>query len=695
MFLVLAGMFAQFNALYGQTTQAAGAAQSSMKQHYDAAFRFQDAGNVLRANSEYRLYLSMALHRVANGYANLGDYSHAAELYEESLKLAPDDMELKIDYGAAALGGADWKKAKLLASSALDSLSMSGQTPDAHAVSILAQALLEMGEHREALQQFKLAAELHPTFDSCSQVAVAYLVLGDQANAAKILDEMPKKYGDTAALHLQLGSIYGNAKFFELAIGEFKKALAMDERIRGAHYSIGASYMMQSGEPAYEKAEAEFRKELAVNPADTLVYMPLGRINLSKHLYVEAEADLKRAAGAYPQSSTIYLTLGQLYKDAGRTPEAERALRKSIALTLDPSTNDYEIEQAHFWLGRILIESGNAVEGRKELGVARSLLYLREQLVESRLSGGSGMQLSLDKTHEADPNKLAALKTFEKQSAPILASSYNNLGANAANAGEYANASSYFEQAAKWNPALPGIDESLGRAAFAAREYVKAVGSLTRTLAQHPADVHVRAMLGLSLCMAHDYSRALQVFRPMEETVESIPELAIADAGAMAMAGDSNQGLVRLNSLEQANPGVPLVHYLLGEAYANEKQYGQSADELHTALNLDPSSAEAKNALVLTDVALGEKAEALQILSGLAESESQDGEVHYRLAQLQIELGMADAAVGNLEAAIRLNPNVAAYHQELAEAYRKNAQPEKAERETRELESLQELKGFN
>jgi len=693
--LVAAGFLAQCSVLPGQTTQAVGSAQSPMKLHYDAAFKFQDAGDPIRASSEYKLFLSMALHRIANGHASLGDYAHAAQFYEESLKLAPEDSELKMDYAGAALDASDWRRAEVLASSALDSLSRNGQRPNVHAVSELAQALFELGEPQKALQQFKLAVELQPTFDSSFQLAAAYLVLGDRLNAAKILDELPKKYGDTPALHMKLGSLFGNTKFFDAAISEFRKAIAMDDRIRGAHYSLGATYMMQLLEPGYEKAEAEFRKELTIDPENTLVYMPLGRILMSRHLYTEAEANLKRAAEANPQSAPTYLTLGQLYKEVGKGPEEERALRKSIALTLDPSTNNYEVEQAHYWLGGLLVERGDTAEGHKELDIARNLLYLKEQLVESRLSGSSLAQMSLEKTHAVDPNKLAALKTFEKQSGPIIATSYNNLGVNAAKAGDYANASGYFEQAAKWNPALPGVEENWGRATFAARDYAKAVEPLSRVLASHPADAHVRGTLGLSLCLVQDYARAVQVLQPIEEKVDAIPELTIAYTGAIAMTRGSKQGLARLISLEQANPELPLVHYLLGEVYASEKEYSQSADELRIALKLDPSSTEAKNALVIAYLGSGEKADALQILSDLAESETQDGGVHYRLGQLQIELGMAKDAISSLETAIRLNPNVAAYHQELAEAYRQDAQPEEAEHEARQSETLQEQKGLN
>ena len=95
--------------------------------------------------------------------------------------------------------------------------------------------------------------------------------------------------------------------------------------------------------------------------------------------------------------------------------------------------------------------------------------------------------------------------------------------------------------------------------------------------------------------------------------------------------------------------------------------------------------------MALTDLALGNKAEALQLFWELAESGSRDGEVYYRLAQLQLELGSPKVAIATLETAIQLNPMSSAYHQELAEAYRKNVQPDEADREYRQSETLQAL----
>jgi len=684
-----------FATAQGLQSDTAGSSQSAMREHYEEAFRFQHSGKTAQADSEYELYLGMVLHKIANGRANLGDYAHAAPLYEEALRLHPDDLDVEMDFAAAALDAFDWTRAESLTSSVLDSRRHNGQAPDAKAVDELAQAELELGKHQEALEHFKLAAGMHPDINSFSNLSSAYLVLGDRSNAAKIIDEMPRKFGDTASLYMQLGSLYGGAKFFDAAVEEFNKALAIDVRFKGAHYSLGATYMMQLGEPGFKRAEAEFRKELEIDPADSLVYMPLGRILMSRHLDTEAEVDLKRAAEATPQSAAVYLTLGQLYRDMKKDADAEHAFRKAIALTLDPSNNGYEVEQAHFWLGRLLTESGNTAEGHQELDISRNLLYLKEQQVQSRLAGRVMLQLPLEKTHLANPTQLVALKVFEKQAAPVIASSYDNLAVNAANKRDFASASRYFEQAATWNPALDGIDENWGRAAVAAKNYNKAVTPLSRFLGAHPENEKTRAMLGLSLFMVHDFARVLDVLRPFEAKQETGSPIAIAWAGSLAMTEDPSHGRERLNALEAANPEAPQIHYLLGVVYAKLRDYAQSAIELHAELRLNPDSRDAMKALAQVDLALGKKTEALDLYLELAQPGSLDGEAFQRLAQLQAELGLSNAAIATMEAAIRINPMDASYHTELAEMFRRCSQPEEAEKEAITSETLRAESEFS
>jgi tetratricopeptide (TPR) repeat protein len=678
---------------FGVQAQTPGSAVSTAQQHYDEAFRLQEAGRIADADREHKLFLAMALHDIANGRANLGEYGRAVPLYEEALGVTPDDFRLCMDYAGAALDGFDWKKAKAMASAALDIEKRKGQAPSTAAVSILAQALMGMGQYREALEQFKVMAQLEPGYKSQLALAGSYLALGDKANAGKIFAEMPAKFGDTAELHTYIGRLYGQALYYDEAIEEFKKAIAKDDgTLAGLHYSLGATLMMRFGEPSYAAAEGELRKEIAIKPDESLAYTALGRIETMQHRYAEAEADLQRAVQYDPQSTDAYAQMGQLYTDEGKDAQAEDAFRKQIALTLVPAKHDYEVQRAHFQLGRLLEKNGNAEEGRKELEISRDLLYEKSQQVESKLKG-SAMLAPVEKTRPVSAEDLAALDAMESQAGRILASSYDSLGVHAAIGGNFAAAAGYFGRAVQWDPAMKGEDRKWGRAAFAAKDYAQAVGPLGRALWQQPGDGEVRSMLGLSSYMTHDYARAMEVLKPMEADLDADTPLGLAYFGSEAVAGNSADGLVRLKALEATKPQVPELHRLMGEAYAARKQYAPAVKEFQTALGLAPADGYAKFGLAMTDIALGKKTEAQGLLADLAKSGTKDGEVYFQLGQVQVELGQVKAAVSDLRNAVALTPANPAYHRELAKALKMNEQPQEAEREARRAEDLQAQSG--
>jgi cytochrome c-type biogenesis protein CcmH/NrfG len=77
------------------------------------------------------------------------------------------------------------------------------------------------------------------------------------------------------------------------------------------------------------------------------------------------------------------------------------------------------------------------------------------------------------------------------------------------------------------------------------------------------------------------------------------------------------------------------------------------------------------------------------LLAGLVAGGSQNAETYFRLGQLQLERGDAKSAVGSLETAAKMTPENKEIHENLVEAYRRNAQPEEAEREKALLETLQ------
>lgn len=671
------------------TEQTPGSQESPAQQHYDEAFRLQQEGDLARADAEHKAFLADSLHHIANARANVGRYASAVPLYNQALELNPDSVDLNLDYAGAALDGFDWETSKKLAYATLQLLKEQGQPLNPIAISLLAQAMMGKGEYQEAVEQFKILAQVQPGFGSSYALAGAYLALGDKASAAAIFREMPVRFADTAAMHLKIGRLYGQATFYDDAVEEFKTAIAKDDHLPGAHFSLGATYMMRSGESSYNEAEPELRRELTIDPDQPLVYVALGRIDVVQHRNAEAEANLTRATELDPQNTAAYALLGQLFTSMGRVDDAEAAFRKQIALTLVPAKNEYEVERAHFCLGRLLLQHGQIAEGRKELQISRDLLDQKARQAESKLRGKAALKLEAGKTHEATPEDLEKEKALESQASPPIATSYDSLGVHAANAGNYEAAAEYFERAAQWDSALGGIHHKWGRAAFAAGDYPSAIVPLSRALAMDPADNDLRQMLGVSLFEIHEYFQAYRVLQPIEGDLDPNTPLGLAYIGSMAIAGDPDRGTAQLLALEKAHPDSENIHRLLGEAYAGRKLYDPAIRELRIALRLVPSSASAKFALALAEIATGHQADARRQLAELADSGSKDDAVYFQLGRLQLESGLIKAAVVNLEIAIKIKPTNADYHRELAEAYRRNEQPQEAEMELQKLATLE------
>jgi tetratricopeptide (TPR) repeat protein len=469
--------------------------KSSMHQHYDAAYRFQSSGDLARADLEHARFLVAALKHIANFNANTGDYAHAAPLYDEALALAPADFALLMDYAGASLDAHDPKKAKSLlhVAGGLNAKDTTGrQKADMHRM--LGSALRALGNTNAAIEEFHAAIAMDPTIENLCALGDAVLEANGPRAAAAIFAKVVEQFGDTAAVRMRIGRIYGLAGVPDQAIEEFKKAVAMDPKVPGAHYSLGAAYMGNSAAD-FPKAEAEFRKELALYPNDAFSYAQLGQIALRRRDYHGAELDYKRAATLNPLDAENFDELGKIYLETERPSDAEAAMRKAIALTVDPASNNYAIQRAHYRLGRLLLANGDSLEGERELQISQELLAKRDVQVGSKLSGEQVERSPLERTRVATPTETQEATLFAKQTGPLIAASYNNLGVHAAMKEEFAKAAGYFQAAAKWNPTLSGVDSNWGRAAFAAHECEQAISPIRRALAAHPSDSELRAIL--------------------------------------------------------------------------------------------------------------------------------------------------------------------------------------------------------
>jgi tetratricopeptide (TPR) repeat protein len=655
-------------ALSGQTGATQPTSSGSLRQHYIEAQDLQRARKLSEAADQYRAFLSEALGELAGGYGLAGDYVHAAPLFDEALALDPNSPSLILDYARTALLLGDPAHAKTLAANFIrNSRGDSAKLAQAH--QLLGRALLKLNQDQEARREFEAAVALDPTFPNGYDLAVACLDLDDEKCAVQVFGEMEKSFGDSPELHMAFGRAYGDSDFQPRAITEFRRAIEENPRLPGAHYLLAAVLLATGDDENHvQAAQVELTKELAISPHDSQAYAALGKIAATHNNYAAAEKYLKRAVTLDPRSPDAWLYLGQIYFDTHRTAEAETALRECIRLTTDVSRNRYQVQKAHFLLGRILMQSGHQDAAHAEMQVSRDLANKTLSQDKDKLAGlmdsaGSTEQPGVAGAPAASPiaasvSDLPALRRVEAgrdQIKPAVADSYNNLGAIAATNNNYPDAVRYFEQAAAWNPSLEGLDYNWGRAAFAGSMFADAIPPLSRYLKGHSDDDGGRGVLGISQFMTGDYRGCIETLRPVVGKADLAPQVEYVYAQSMVMIGEVAAGTERLEKLEKSHPEIPDVHRAMGEALDRQGEKKRALDELRAAIQLNPRDADSR----------------------------------YELGKVTLESGDAAGAIQQLQAAAQLSPESEKFCQELAEAYKAALRPADAQTE---IETCNELR---
>ncbi len=659
--------------LCGEAQNHESSDSGSLRQHYNDAQKLQQVGKLSEAAEQYRAFLADALGELAIGYSLVPDYTHAAPLFDEALSLEPDSPSLLLDYAQTALAQSDLAHAKTLATEFIRKYPGDrGKLARAH--QLLGRTLLKLNQNQEAKKELEAAVALDPTFANGYDLAVACLDLDDEKCAVQIFNEMQTSFGDTPEIHMSFGRAYGDSDFQPRAITEFRRAIEENPRLPGAHYLLAAVLLATGNdESPLEAAETELKKELAISPRDSMTYAALGKIAVTRNRYPEAETYLKKAIALGPQSPDAYLYLGQLYFNTNRLAEAETALRQCIRLTTDVSRNRYQVQKAHYLLGRILMKNGQQDTAHGEMEISRDLADRTLAQDKGKLAGlmdTSASQDALTSATEAkapqslaattaDPIALHKIEAMKEQVSPALADSYNNLGAIAATNANYSGAVTYFERAAVWNPSLEGLDYNWGRAAFAGSQFADAVMPLSRYLKTHPDDAGGRSVLAISQFMMGDYSGCIETLQLVIGKSNLVPQVEYVYAESMIKTGQIGPGTKRLETLEKLHPEIPDVHRALGEALGRQGQQQLALEEFRTAIRLSPN----------------------------------DAESHYNLGKMELESGQTTGAISELEAAVRLSPNSEQFHQGLAAAYTAALRPADAQKEIETSNMLRRQSG--
>jgi tetratricopeptide (TPR) repeat protein len=732
-----------FFLLIGSSCLANDDAGVLLSRQFEAAKASLAAQDLPQAEQRYRKTIALGLRQLGNLSLSENHLEQATQLLDDALKLTPEDSGLQVEQAVAWFRRGDSNKAKTMIGNAL-----AGNPGLARAHNVLGRILLFEGNAKEAVKELKTAVGLQDDFETSYFLAIALLKAKEQSEAAELFRKIQASTGESAALHVLFGRAYLVTHFSSPAVTEFKKAIQLDAKYPRAHSLLGYATLEFAGESAYPDARKLFEQELKIQPKDYLTLVLLGIATVSLRDFATAESVLLRAAAIRPDGAAPYLYLGETYTATRRYPAAVKALKKYVSLVHNPEEFHRDLGRGYFLLGQDLLRVGEAEQARKALIRSRQLreaefkydqehmFFDQEHQVEARENQGSESHTServagmleagsseedrttqnmaqaglpsegaVQRTASPPASESAAAKRYRRFANDILASSYNDLGVMRAQESNFAEAAEFFKRASACKAELAGLDRNWGLAAYRAQLYSEAIPPLKRQLAARPNDDLVRRLLGISYFAENDFSRTVEVLRPFLKNPPDDAALLFSWATALVRTNQAQTGKEIFRLLLEKNAENPSVHFLLGQAYAQQEDYANALRELETSLKLDPQVQEAHYYIGLVHLhesnfqaaaqafrdelkvrpgdtvtsyhlafalrSEGQLDEAARILREVVTSKPDYEVAHFELGRALLQQGDATAAVASFETAKKLVPSHEATYFQLSQAYRK------------------------
>jgi serine/threonine-protein kinase len=373
-------------------------------------------------------------------------------------------------------------------------------------VTLLAQALTEVGDAAGAEQVLRRAATARPT-----QV----VLLG---TLAKLLDEQGPSRLEEAIAYYRM--VRGQRPHLGFALC---KALLRARRVAEAEEVAQELLPRLANNPAYQtllgmaaylrkndrEAEAASRKAIALKPDYGQAHYLLGLVLHRQEKLTEAEAAFRKAVVLIPNLASAHFDLGCVLRDENKQAEAEAAFRKAIALKPD-------YDEAHYDLGNALSNQGKLVEAE---AAYRMAVNLKPNFANAYYNLGNVL-LAQQKYDQAKRSYAKAIDLT-----PDFAEAHVNFGNALRGQGKHREAETAYRQAIVLKPDLPQAHYNLSLALLDQQSYTAAEAASRKAIDLKPEDAGAHYHLGLALYRQHKYDQAEATYR---KAVELKPDYAEA-----------------------------------------------------------------------------------------------------------------------------------------------------------------------
>ncbi len=679
---------------WAQTARKAARGPSEIvADHLSLARQAQQAGDSIRAESEYREALGLALTQLGGIYNALDQMKRSEEAYQQATEAFANSDDALIGLGIVYLRTAQADKGIAAARRLLD------QNPfNPKARQLLGELYLGSRNYKGATYELEEAHRLDPeSFDIAYMLGYAYLENKQLDSARKIFAGMQEQLGDSPQLHMLFGRVYREAEFISEATSEFERAAALDPHYPRVHYYLGLAYLLREGTTKLAGAREQFQLELQRDPNEYLANYFSGVVCLLERNLPDAVKYLEKASQLNPKSADAFNFLGQALTLSQQYERAEPALEKAIALSPDPSINNYRISSAHYMLGQVYRHFGRTGDAQTQFAEAKELKNKLAQSDQERMqaflgTGESGRQdpdigelakpsedvmIFLEQNPPSERER-ADMEKLEKFYVEVAGDAFYQLGHMAVARKDFARAAEFWEHAALWSPDLTDLNYNLGLAYFKAQKYKNAIPPLERVCSKEPARTPAQVLLGLSYYFADDYRHARERLESLTGSAGQDPQVMYALALSMGHTGDVARGEQILRRMVEQQPRAAELHQGLGQVQALGGMYADAAGEFSKALEINPDLPDGHYYMGLALFMQSKFQAASDQFRQEIERNPRHAKAQYHLGLALMSMDRLEEGLGRFEEAIRLDPTYAEAYYEIGKLQLKRGKVEES-----------------
>jgi len=558
-------------------------------------------------------------------YHALGEYSLAASNLATALRQKPDlagpTMILGIDY--LKLGETEKGIPVLQRALRLEPSNLEGRRA-------LAMCYVSSADFRQAADEYRELAGRNP------DKADAWFRLGhDYVNlAAHLAFRGAEVYRGSPWGNRFLGDMLAQRDRWNDAAEEYLHSLAGDPKQPGLHTSLGQAYLHLG---KLDKAEAEFRLELEIDPKDEPAWLGLAETQLMMRQATAALKDVEKLWEISPE----FLALQRGFLEL--SPDAAQAMLADLQAAPEGTAKKFLLAAFDAAAGETA-QAGDAWRAFQQD-------YVAWQNATPSVAGGGADQ------NPCRAHQYAACVHWLESRQPVSHAEQLLLGKTLFAMRQYA-------QAAEVLAGLLGIDKGSVEASYwLARTYQALGGDCYDRLEEEFPDSWRAHQLRAEGYSAHEASNdAIQEYQSALRLKPDAAELYEALGEQFLAKKSYNEARAELEKSLQLEPSRARTLCLLGRLYVGTHETEKAVPYLQKALRYQPDMAEASDLLGTAYVRLGQDAQAIAELEKAAPWDFY-GDVHYQLYVAYRRLGKLQLADKALARSQELRRTSAAKHQ--------------------------------